>query len=372
MHQEDSSDDSDHGAHPVHMPDPSPWPFVAGFAALVLGGALVWWARDDGSSITGPALGAALVVALISAFGWAYEDGRMKRRAEEGHAATAREARFTQVVTFAIAEGRLDPARAEGGVLHSLERSDSTLRDLNGFQDLRIIVSAAADGPSQVLVETTWSAREGLASYEETRGTLLDLVNAHPQDVLPGSVQVFDMEVVRDTKDVGFRFGLGAAATVIAGLIVGGFMLGAGVTLFQEDNASASGAEPPVSTDPGHVITTDNKFNKKTLAAPPNTAVTFTVQNRGRAKHNIRFLDREGGQLLAEGAKGAIIDGGITEKVTFTTPAAGNYYFECEIHPTEMTGSFEVKDGAAAPGATAAPAAATPAATTSPTPTAAR
>jgi len=34
---------------------------------------------------------------------------------------------------------------------------------------------------------------------------MLDLMATHPDEVVPGSVQVFDMEVVRDTKDVSFR-----------------------------------------------------------------------------------------------------------------------------------------------------------------------
>ncbi|MBA4179703.1 MAG: hypothetical protein C0506_03860 [Anaerolinea sp.] len=353
-----SSSHGDHGGEPaVHLPDPSVWPFIIGAASFAVGLALVWWSRDRNNEIAGPLLGATLLLTLIAGLGWAYEDGRMKRKAEEGAAEKPREARFTQVLTFAISEGRMDGARLSGGILDALERSDSALRDLPGFQDLRIIAAPAAVGPSQVLVETTWSNREGLATYEETRRTLLDMVSTHPDEVVPGSVQVFDMEVVRDTKPLGFQLSLGAAAALLGSLLVFGFMVGAGLNLFANESAAsgeapANGGTPPVANN---VITaTDNKFDKTTLEAPPNTKVTYELKNAGKVKHNIHFMDKAGGKTLADGAEGKIIDGGATDTLNFTTPAAGSYYFQCDLHPDTMKGAFVVKEGAPVPGAAAA------------------
>jgi len=359
---------SDHKEHSeVHLPDPSIWPLVIGFASLLAGLALVFWVRDRGTNpFAGPALGVAVFFVLLSAFGWAYEDGRMKRKAEAHARSLERDARFTQVVTFAIAEGRIDEARTSG-VLHAIEARDNTFHDLAGFQDLRIIVSPATDGPSQVLVETTWSNREGLATYEETRQTLLDLVTAHSDDVVPGSVQVFDMQVIRDTKDVAFRFGLGAAATVLGSLIIGGFMVGAGLNLFAQNSeaapagpaggATAAPANPTALT----VIATDDKFDKSTLTAPANTKITVTLQNNGAAKHNIAFLDKKDGNPLSpeSGSPDTAVNGGASGTISFTTPGPGTYYFECEFHPTQMFGTFTVTaapaGGGAAPGGAAAP-----------------
>lgn len=352
-----SSEHGDHGEHGIHMPDPSYWPFVAGAGAMALSLALVWWSRDRNNSIAGPLLGASFLLTLISGLGWAYEDGRMKKKAEEGTLTKTREARFTQVVSFAIAEGRLAAARATGGILAAMNASDNTLRDLAGFQDLRIIASPAEVGPSQVLVETTWSNREGLATYEETRRTLLDSVAAHPDDVVPGSVQVFDMEVVRDTKDVGFRFGMGPAVALLGSLLVFGLMVGAGLNLFGNDGEGAApepnGGPAPVASNV--VTATDNKFDKATLEAPPSAAVTFEFKNAGKAKHNLHFLDKAGGATLAPGAEGKIIDGGQSDSVSFKTPAAGSYFFQCDLHPDQMKGPFTVKEGAPVPGAAAAP-----------------
>ncbi|MEP6872070.1 MAG: cupredoxin domain-containing protein [Anaerolineaceae bacterium] len=350
---EHSSDHGDHEDHGIHLPDPSFWPFVAGIASFAVALALVWWARDRSNQIAGPLLGASGLLTLISAFGWAYEDGRMKKKAEEGSLIKAREARFTQVVTFAVAEGRLAASRAAGGILAALDSSDGALRDLAGFQDLRIIASPAETGPSQVLVETTWSNREGLASYEETRRTLLDSVAAHPDDVVPGSVQVFDMEVVRDTKEMAFRFGMGPAVAIFGSLVVFGLMVGAGLTIFAHDGKAAASLEPGTGPAPvaGNVVTaTDNKLDKATLEAPPNSSVTFEFKNAGKVKHNLHFLDKAGGATLAPGGEGKIIDGGQSEPINFKTPAAGSYYFQCDLHPDQMKGTFTVKDGASAPG----------------------
>jgi plastocyanin len=354
-----SNEHSGHGEHAeVHLPDPSIWPLIVGASALLLGFALVFWTRDRHNGVAGPVLGAAVLAVLVAAAGWAYEDGRMRKKAqsmaEAGAGHGPRDARFTQVLTFGVPEGRLAAARGTG-LLDAIERSDSVLHNLAGFQDLRIIVSPAATGPSQALVETTWSNREGLATYEETRQTLLDLIAANADDVVPGSVQVFDMEVVRDTKDFGFRFGLGAAAAVLGSLAIGGFMIGAGVTVFHKDNKGAAAVSDGGGTGPApatglKVIATDNKFDKAALEAPANTDITVDFQNNGKVKHNLHFYDKEGGKTLATGAgsDSVFVDGGKSETLSFKTPGPDTYYFQCDLHPTEMKGTFTVKVVAAA------------------------
>jgi len=350
-HSAESAHD-EHGG--VHLPDPSIWPIVAGFGALCLGVALVWWSHKGTDGFTGPFLGVAFTLTLLAGFGWAYQDGVMKRKVEAGIHGDPMPTRFTQVLAFALAEGQLSAAQEKGGVLHAIAASDDALHDLAGFQDLRIIATPGGAGPAQVLVETTWAAREGLATYEESRRTILDLVNSHAGQVLPGSVQVFDMDVVRDTKDVSVKFGMGAAIALLGSLMVGGLMVGAGLNLFASDETAAEGFAPSDggggAVDTGAVKATDNKFDKATLEAPPNTDVTFTLTNVGRTKHNIHFFDKENGTTLAPGAEGKLIDGGQTDKVSFKTPAAGSYFFHCDLHPTEMKGTLVVKDGAPVPG----------------------
>ncbi|MBI5946943.1 MAG: cupredoxin domain-containing protein [Chloroflexi bacterium] len=338
-----------HGAGP--RPHPTSWAILGGLTALLLAVALLWWNRDQESNFAMSFLGASIAVTVVAAAGWAVAEASAKRRASDAAATGGGEARYTQVVTFAIADGQLDAARAAGGVLHALDHSDSALRGLRGFQDLRITVSPAAVGPSQALVETTWAAREGLASYEETQRTLLDLVNQHADEVVAGTVQVFDMEVVRDTKEVRLSFGMGAATTIVCGLIVGGFMVGAGLTAFEDDNAAAGGGgavTPPAGVDTDcsdgtcTLVARDNKFDQTTLTGAAGKAVDLTFENKGKVSHNVHFLTAAGGTDLASGSNGDIIPSG-TVQVKFTPPSAGSFYYQCDLHPTEMKGTFTVK-----------------------------
>ena len=80
---------------------------------------------------------------------------------------------------------------------------------MHGFVDYTsalLWVQAEHDGA----VAVTWRGRDGLAAYEANKQSLLDIVASHDGQVTPGTVQVFDMEVVRDTKDTTFKFSLGA------------------------------------------------------------------------------------------------------------------------------------------------------------------
>ncbi len=359
-----------HGEHhEVHLPDPSIWPLVVGLAALVLGAALIFYSRDRSNDWAGPLLGAAAVLTLVAAAGWAWEDGRMKKKAEEGEHVEPRNARYTQVVTFAIPEGAYAAARAEGGVLALLESQDNSLRRLDGFQDLRVIVSPATTGPSTVLVETTWSDREGLASYEETRQTLLDTLAQHPDGVVPGSVQVFDMEVVRDTKDTSVSFGLGALATTFGALIIGGFMVGAGLNLFEGEGGGGGGGggEPNGGggTASNVIVAKNTKFTAgSTITAPPNTQITLVFDNQDVSPpHNVQIFNNTAtsGDLLTGCTAGCPTNEVATElgggpkktEFTFTTPGVGEYAFNCIAHPVQMVGKLVIQEGAPAPGAAA-------------------
>lgn len=363
--------DEEHGqAHvgpDVHLPDPSVWPLMVGVAFFLVAAAIVWWARDPDNAFAGPFVGAAVAAALISAAGWAYEDGRMKKKAEEHADDAPRNARYTQVITFAVAEGQFETATAEGGVVRTIESADSNLHNLAGFQDLRIIASPSAGGPSQVLVETTWADREGLATYDETRQSVLDMVNEFPEQVVPGSVQVFDMVVVRDTKDVALRFGMGTAATLVGGLALGGFLLGAGLTMFEGEGQVASdgdgnGGGGGGFADTGTIVARNIAFIPTEFTLPPGAEVTLTFDNQDASPpHNFELFDGEDENAPHLGGCTAGCDGEGDEVITpigglgqyeftFTTPEPGRYFYWCVIHPTEMRGFMVIEEGAPVPG----------------------
>lgn len=344
----DHTTDSSHSAgDAANGPQPSVWPVIMGLAALFLGFSMIWWFQDKSNEFSGPMLGAAIVASLIAAAGWMYDERKSRRQVDEAAAGRGGSSRFTQVITFAVAPGRLAIAR-DTGIIHDIDRADGALRALPGFVDLRIIASPAASGPSQVLVETTWTNREGLATYDQTRASIIDMVGRHPDDVVAGSVQVFDMEVVRDTKEISVRFGLTPAIVVLGALMIGGFMIGAGLTVFQDNTTAAAATQPAGGggtqpAGPPKIVATDNKFDKNQLEATAGQPFTVSFQNKGQVKHNLHFYDKQGGSDLAQGAAGQIIDGGKSESLTFTLPGPGTFWFQCDLHPDQMNGHLVVK-----------------------------
>ena len=365
-------DTGEHDAHvgpDVHLPDPSIWPFVAGIAAMLLSAALVWWARvDEDRDISGPLVGAAAVVALFSVAGWGYEDGRMRQKAREQDEHAREAAKRTQVITFGVAEGEIAAATAEGGVVDAIQQAHDELRAAPGFEDLRINVSRADVGASQVIVETTWSTADELAAFEETERTIVDLINQHPEQIVAGSVQAFDMQVVRDTKDTSVRFGLGAATALLGSLIVGGFAVGAGLTLFEGEGAAGEGGG--VSIDgggpgpfEGTVTARNTAFDFDEITLPPAAEIMMVMENQDDSvAHNIAFFQGEDagvGALLQGCTAGcepetdvrtAIQLGIVTQEFSFTTPEPGRYGFFCEVHPDTMRGVLIIEEGALLPG----------------------
>ena len=332
-----------HG-HGPEVWETSVWPIVAALGAIVSGLGLVWVAKDPDNGFAGPIAGAALAATIIAIGLWWWERRRKSEEQAAGLDADAPDPRYTQVVTFSIAEGQLERAREAGGVISAVQASDPS--QLEGFRDFRITVSPSETGPSQVLVETTWDDRDSLGGYNASRENVLGIVSGHDEEVLPGTVQTFDMQVVRDTKKQSYRFGLPAALAMFGGLIAGGFMFGAAQSLFVEETVVADGDEGPVE-NPYEIIARDNSFNKTSLAAPPEVDVTFTISNTGVNPHNLAFYESDGG---AEIAVGDTLDGGATGEVSFTTPGVGTYFFQCDVHPDQMQGTFEVSETAPPPG----------------------
>ncbi len=319
------------------------WPVVVATATVILGLALLWWGRDTSDQFAWPFLGAAIVTTAVAVGAWVADESRSRQRwARLGD--RARPARQTQVITFAIAEGRIEAARTSGGVLEALSRSDSSLRALPGFQDIRVVVSPASSGPSQALCETTWWDRGALATYDRTRQTVLDLLNSRSDQVVPGSVQVFDMEVVHDPKEVSVRLGVAAATGLLAVVIAGGFAIGAGLSTFAESTTTSA---PPAADEPASsgaaISASGSRFDASSLEATAGTEFAITFRNKESIPHNIHFYDRKDGQTLAPGAEGKIIKKGASETLKFTVPTAGAYFFQCDVHPDQMKGTFIVK-----------------------------
>jgi len=108
--------------------------------------------------------------------------------------------------------------------------------------------------------------------------------------------------------------------------------------------AAAPPAGPPVALS---LTARDFSFEPGALQAPSGAAVTLTFKNEGKAEHS---FTPQGGIAVTQDA-----EGGKTETVTFTAPAASTIKFICKYHPTQMTGTLTITPAASATGAGAVP-----------------
>ncbi len=87
-------------------------------------------------------------------------------------------------------------------------------------------------------------------------------------------------------------------------------------------------------------------FNTSTITVPAGANVTVNFDNEDAGiPHNFALYDSSAAQNTI--FRGEIITGPATTNYTFTAPSnPGTYYFQCDVHPTQMNGQFVVKAGA--------------------------
>ena len=82
-------------------------------------------------------------------------------------------------------------------------------------------------------------------------------------------------------------------------------------------------------------------FDVTELTAPADVAFTICFDNQdSTVPHNVDVFDSQGGTSLAAGS---IIAGPAQENLEVPAQAAGTYFFQCDVHPTTMTGTITVK-----------------------------
>src|SRR5579875_2359485 len=130
--------------------------------------------------------------------------------------------------------------------------------------------------------------------------------------------------------------GLPLLALVVAGTW-------AGVVRYNQAQAAAAAAAYAAANAPATSlteITTDDKFSKTNFNVPAGQAITITVTNQGQAIHNWHVLDvkdDDGKDILVP-----LTQPGQKNSITFTISKPGTYHFQCDVHPTEMTGTLTV------------------------------
>lgn len=178
----------------------------------------------------------------------------------------------------------------------------------------------------------------GLGVISFSRILLAVSAAAAPFIALAAALLILGACTVVALRGVG-RGAVGALAAVGVLLVLASGVVGAVVgprTIVPEGG--------PVAEVPKVVATNATAFAVKTLTLPADTKATFEFANeQAGTPHNVGIYDKQGGTELF---KGAVIVGPLTTQYTFTTPAPGEYFFQCDVHPN-MTGKVIVEPKAA-------------------------
>jgi plastocyanin len=326
---------------------------------------------------------------------------------------------YVQAVLFQIPADKLDEASRPQGLLAELDEHRKFLYLQPGFQDMRVIRSINPEGDVQLVVETRWRDDESLLDYETREPTVMSIVSKYRDLLVPGSLQVADMEAVRpqarrepererialpllvpagilafvllviyglsriyleirpaEIRDLSVATPL--ALAIAAGILgvswylathpgVSGWQIGAiigaalalllGGALFaaihEEEGEAAEGVTPPPVATPapspaGPAAGTEFsiamipsiRFNTDTITIPANTPLDILADNQDTGvPHNLAVYTEEGGDLIG---KTDICSAPCQKTLTLELPP-GDYFFRCDVHPTQMVGTLVVQ-----------------------------
>jgi plastocyanin len=105
--------------------------------------------------------------------------------------------------------------------------------------------------------------------------------------------------------------------------------------------ATTGGGEAAGETT-AEVTAEDFNFDPKSFSVAAGEEVTVTLDNKGSATHTLTVFKDEGFTEPVAGADTKNVSAGSKGefKTTFT---AGEYYFRCQRHPTQMQGEFDAE-----------------------------
>ena len=106
------------------------------------------------------------------------------------------------------------------------------------------------------------------------------------------------------------------------------------------DGDAGGGGTATVSGGTVEITADDIAFDAGVIEAPAGEAFTVTLVNNDSVPHNISFYVTEGGEEIAVGE---VINGGETVEVEVPALDAGEYFFVCDVHPQQMTGSLVIE-----------------------------
>jgi plastocyanin len=110
----------------------------------------------------------------------------------------------------------------------------------------------------------------------------------------------------------------------------------------ETDAADDTGAATGGADDEVQVAMLDFSYDPASFTVPAGVPVKVEARNEGASPHTLTvYTDQEYNDAVDDADTGTISGG---EDGEFTaTFEGGEYYFRCEVHPTQMTGTFEAE-----------------------------
>jgi plastocyanin len=136
-------------------------------------------------------------------------------------------------------------------------------------------------------------------------------------------------------------------ALVFAGVIIGSMDgIDSEREVFPTAAPRAETAGPPTPSAPGETViqlrASNLLFDKRALTATANAPVNVQFDNADAGVlHNFALYNNQ--SLAQKIFVGELTTGPNVTNYKFTAPAAGAYFFRCDVHPDTMTGSFTVR-----------------------------
>lgn len=106
------------------------------------------------------------------------------------------------------------------------------------------------------------------------------------------------------------------------------------------DDGTGGGATATVTGGTVEITADDLEFNVDTIEAPAGEAFTVVFTNLESAQHNWAIYTEENGEVIAQGE---FIGQDQTDEIEVEALEPGEYFFVCDVHPQEMTGTVVVE-----------------------------
>jgi plastocyanin len=121
-------------------------------------------------------------------------------------------------------------------------------------------------------------------------------------------------------------------------------IIGIVLTQINFSSSETEAPKPPPGAGPAtNSATLDAKgvaFTEKTLTVLGTKGFTVHFDNEDPTAHNFGIYDKKGGKELF---KGSVVTGPTTTDYNVKPLKAGDYYYQCDIHPDSMNGTLTVK-----------------------------